>query len=79
MRSLLEVRSKANLLVFSLEGWLALGSVEDRKCNHTSVKDDLTESESKKLDWAVKSFAFDGLASEKLGPIRKVGKQAHKL
>ncbi|ULU00328.1 hypothetical protein L5515_003930 [Caenorhabditis briggsae] len=63
----------------NLEGWLALKTPAERKCNHTTAKDDLSESEAKKTDWGIKSFAFDALSSEKLGPLRNVGKQAHKL
>ncbi|CAI5444560.1 unnamed protein product [Caenorhabditis angaria] len=62
-----------------LEGWLKLESTAVRKCNHTSVSTEFDESESQKYLWGTKSFAFDALASEKLGPARNVGPQAHQL
>ncbi|CAB3403237.1 unnamed protein product [Caenorhabditis bovis] len=62
-----------------LEGWLKLEQLGKRECNHTTILDDLSEEEKKKYDWGSKSFAFDALASEKLGPNREVGAQAHEL
>ncbi|KHJ93524.1 glycosyltransferase, group 2 family protein [Oesophagostomum dentatum] len=60
-----------------LEEWL---KYTPEKCNHTTLEDELvTEEEKEYHKFGLKSFAFDILASDRLGVERNPGAQAHEL
>ncbi|PAV73429.1 hypothetical protein WR25_04660 [Diploscapter pachys] len=59
-----------------LKGWL---NYEQKDCNHTTVEEELSRDEKILYDFGLKSFAFDVMTSDRMGPARKIGYQAHEL
>ncbi|VDM65408.1 unnamed protein product, partial [Strongylus vulgaris] len=60
----------------NLEKWM---EYRPTNCNYTSVEEDLTEEQKTYQTFGLKSFAFDSLASDRLGIDRNPGVVAHKL
>ncbi|KJH51687.1 glycosyltransferase, group 2 family protein [Dictyocaulus viviparus] len=56
--------------------WL---SYNKNNCNHTTLIEELNEEEKAYYDFGLKSFAFDVLASDRLGVRRDPGKISHEL
>ncbi|CAJ0580789.1 unnamed protein product, partial [Mesorhabditis spiculigera] len=58
-----------------LESWLKVDAQKQR-CNHTSKPAEQDEVETERRKWGEKSFSFDAVASDKIGPRRSLGYQA---
>ncbi|CAI4231092.1 unnamed protein product [Auanema sp. JU1783] len=64
----------------NLNQWLQIEPLEHRNCNYTSGPETkLTEEERVHWKFGLKSFAFDVLASDRIGPLRKVESHRHQL
>ncbi|RCN52285.1 glycosyltransferase, group 2 family protein [Ancylostoma caninum] len=59
-----------------LEDWLAYSQ---NNCNHTTLESELSDEDKTYYKFGLKSFAYDIMASDRLGVRRELGSQAHQL
>ncbi|KIH61950.1 hypothetical protein ANCDUO_07769 [Ancylostoma duodenale] len=59
-----------------LEDWLAYSQ---NNCNATTLESELNDEDKTYYKFGLKSFAYDIMASDRLGVRRELGSQAHQL